>query len=142
VDDGRVTAEDVTRQLRKNDATRCLTPGKSEFQFANRSLLSVEYRGGWYVAFPVLKGPEGQLGRDALHKIRSEGLRIFGKMVKPRRAYAARFGTVCTVCYQFGHNPWKCFGRPPKCTLCAGKHWWQEHQCATTGCTAKKGTFC
>jgi hypothetical protein len=142
IDDGKVSCDEVKKQLRKNEVTRFLTPGKSEFQYANRALLSKEYLGGWYVAFPVRRGPAGQSERDALHKIRSEGLKIFGKMVKPRRAYPAKAGTLCTVCCQFGHNPWRCFNRPPKCTLCSGKHWWRNHKCVVSGCQHIEGTFC
>jgi hypothetical protein len=142
IDDGQVSSEEVKKQLRKNEVTRFLTPGKSEFQYANRGLLSKDYLGGWYVAFPVRRGPAGQAERDALHKIRAEGLKIFGKMVKPRRAYPAKAGTLCTVCCQFGHNPWRCFNRPQKCTLCSGKHWWRNHKCVVSGCQHIEGTFC
>jgi hypothetical protein len=142
VDDGKVSSEEVKKQLRKNEVTRYLTPGKSEFQYANRALLSKDYRGGWYVAFPFQRGPAGQVERDAFHKIRSEGLKIFGKMVKPRRAYPAKPGTLCTVCCQFRHNPWKCFNRLPKCILCSGKHWWKNHKCQVAGCQHIEGTFC
>jgi hypothetical protein len=48
VDDGKVSCDDVKKQLRKNEVTRFLTPGKSEFQYANRALLSKDYLGGWY----------------------------------------------------------------------------------------------
>jgi hypothetical protein len=78
IDDGKVSSEEVKKQLRKNEVTWFLTPGKSEFQYANCGLLSKDYLGGSYVAFPVRRGPAGQAERNALHKIRAEGLKIFG----------------------------------------------------------------
>jgi hypothetical protein len=79
IDDGKVSSEEVKKQLRKNDVTRFLTPGKSEFQYANCGLLSKDYLGGWYVAFPVRRGPAGQAERDALHK---SGLMASGSLAR------------------------------------------------------------
>jgi hypothetical protein len=45
IDDGKVSSEEVKKQLRKNEVTRFLTPGKSEFQYANRGLLSMDVTG-------------------------------------------------------------------------------------------------
>jgi hypothetical protein len=79
IDDGKVSCDEVKKQLRKNEVTRFLTPGKSEFQYANRALLSKEYLGGWYVAFPVRRGPAGQSERDAYTRYGRKASRSSGR---------------------------------------------------------------
>ena len=142
VDDGKVAAEDVKRELRKNKPTAFLEPQASQFQYANRAILSDRIRGGWYVSFRIPKGPEGAQARSAYHTLRADGLKMFGKTVKPKRAPRASPGSLCTICCQFGHSAWKCYGRAPRCTLCAGPHWWGNHKCNIDKCTAPTGAFC
>ena len=55
---------------------------------------------------------------------------------------SANAQTFCLSCCQFGHASWRCFGRPPKCTFCAGNHSWTLHQCKHADCGAPEGKFC
>ena len=144
IDDGKITADEVRRELQANPATKYIAPKASKFQFANRSLLSDKVLGGWYVAFQVPRAndPAGKTQRAAFHRLRTEGIRFKGRSIKPKKATRATVGTLCTVCCQFGHNAWNCFGRAPKCTLCAGKHWWPKHKCTFAECTTPEGVFC
>jgi hypothetical protein len=142
VDNGKVTAEEVKRELRKNKATKFLEPKASQFQFANRALLSDRIKGGWYVSFQIPRGPGGEQARQAFHTLRADGFQIFGAVVKPRKAPRASAGTLCTVCCQYGHGAWRCFGRPPRCTLCAGPHWWADHRCTTAECETETSLLC
>jgi hypothetical protein len=55
VDDGKVTAEAIKKELKANKITGDLVPQASHFQFSHRKVLSREYPGGWYVSFRVPK---------------------------------------------------------------------------------------
>jgi hypothetical protein len=135
VDDGVVTAEAVKAELKANKVTGDLIPHASQFQFVNRSVLSAQFPGGWYVSFRVPKGrsPEDIRARNAFHWIREHGLQIFGFTVKPKRSRKATPTTFCTSCCGYGHNSWRCINRPLRCSLCAGAHSWAQHKCTFSG---------
>jgi hypothetical protein len=144
VDDGKVTAEAIKAELKANKVTGDLIPHASQFQFANRSVLSAQFPGGWYVSFRVPKGrsPEDIRARTAFHWIREHGLQIFGFTVKPKRARKATPTTFCTSCCGYGHNSWRCINRPLRCSLCAGAHSWAQHKCTFSGCQSQPGNLC
>ena len=144
VDDGKVTAEEVKKELRANPATKHLELKASQFQFANCALLSSKVNGGCYVSFQVPRANNlaGKYARVAFHRLRSEGLKMWGKGIKPRKAPRATGNTLCIVCCQYGQSAAKFFGRTPKFTFCTRAQWWAHHKCTFIGCQAVKGHFC
>jgi hypothetical protein len=141
VDDGSRSAEDFKREIRANKVTNDVGPRVSQFQYANRTVLSKRNLGGWYTSFCISRdgGEGGAKERRALQAIRKQGLKIFGFTVRPYLAERANPGTFCPICCGYGHGAWSCHGRPARCTFCSGAHPWARHRCGSDGCSSEKG---
>jgi hypothetical protein len=144
VDDGSRSAEDFKNEIRANKVTNDVGPRVSQFQYANRTVLSKRNLGGWYTSFCIPRdgGEGGAKERRALQAIRKQGLKIFGFTVRPYLAERANPGTFCPICCGYGHGAWSCHGRPARCTFCSGAHPWARHRCGSDGCSSEKGVWC
>lgn len=57
--------------------------------------------------------------------------------------WEAGLGSISLVCCGIGHDrPRSCEDRPAKCSLCAGLHKLEKHECGVSGCQAEWGKIC